>query len=315
MKDGNLTGRLRKAGFEVEVLPHTEDGRPILSLRFQPQPPPTDAVITALVTRIHDRVLTLLRRRGLLRPDDDDAPAAEPPSDDQLLLAFANAGPTRHIRIPTGPASSRARRSKPPRPLCASYQGFQLHAATTVPAHDTAARERLLRYLLRPEGPHSRIRLLPDGHVAYDLKRPRNGVRTWVFEPLAFAGPSMDRPFGRAFGARPFGILPRVIARLATWVAPPRFHRTRFFGVLAPGSTFRRHVVPRPPDPATHPRPVAPARPKRMGWVQLHQRVFNLIIDCTRRSIRGNASPHHPSVPSPAGAGVRAGRRAGQPVR
>ena len=27
-KDASLTGRLRKAGFEVEVLPHTEEGRP-----------------------------------------------------------------------------------------------------------------------------------------------------------------------------------------------------------------------------------------------------------------------------------------------
>ena len=81
-------------------------------------------------------------------------------------------------------------------------------------------------------------------------------------------------------------------------VPPPRFHRTRFFGVLATGSTFRRHVVPAPPDPTTHPVPVAPARPRRMGWAELRRRVFLqdiLACPCGGR-LRLRAAVPHPDL-------------------
>ena len=55
--------------------------------------------------------------------------------------------------------------------------GFNLHAGTTVGAHDTAARERLCQYLLRPPISDDRLTALPDGRVSLALKTPwRDGT-------------------------------------------------------------------------------------------------------------------------------------------
>ena len=43
-------------------------------------------------------------------------------------------------------------------PLCASLDGFTLHAATRAAAHHAAARQALLRYVLRPPIVHEWIR-------------------------------------------------------------------------------------------------------------------------------------------------------------
>ena len=51
------------------------------------------------------------------------------------------------------------------------HGGFNLHAGTTVGAHDTAARERLCQYLLRPPISDDRLTALPDGRVSLALKR------------------------------------------------------------------------------------------------------------------------------------------------
>jgi hypothetical protein len=45
--------------------------------------------------------------------------------------------------------------------------------------------ERLCRYFTRPPIPQSRLRELADGRIALDLKRPRRGVRSFVFESVA----------------------------------------------------------------------------------------------------------------------------------
>ena len=47
-------------------------------------------------------------------------------------------------------------------PLCASSMGFTLHAATTVSAYDTRAREALAHYVMRPPLAQERLHLLPD---------------------------------------------------------------------------------------------------------------------------------------------------------
>src|SRR4051812_49244395 len=43
------------------------------------------------------------------------------------------------------------------KPLCASLDGFTLHAATRAGAFDTAGREALLRYILRPPIAQERV--------------------------------------------------------------------------------------------------------------------------------------------------------------
>jgi len=51
------------------------------------------------------------------------------------------------------------------KPLCASLDGFTLHAAARAGALDQAGRQALLRYVLRPPVAQERVELRPDGLV------------------------------------------------------------------------------------------------------------------------------------------------------
>ena len=57
------------------------------------------------------------------------------------------------------------------KPLCVSLDGFTLHAATKAGAQDAAAREKILRYVLRPPIAQERVEARPDGLVRIVLKR------------------------------------------------------------------------------------------------------------------------------------------------
>jgi hypothetical protein len=75
--------------------------------------------------------------------------------------------------------------------------------------------------------------MLPDGRVAYALKKPgRRGATHRVMEPL------------------------ELMARLAALVPPPWHPLTRFHGVLAPHHAWRSSVVLLGPPPRS-PRPRA----------------------------------------------------------
>lgn len=74
-------------------------------------------------------------------------------------------------------------------PLCADVDGFSLHAGVVVSGHDRERLEKLLRYAGRPAIAESRLALLPDGRVAYSLKkRWKDGSTTVVMSPQAFLG-------------------------------------------------------------------------------------------------------------------------------
>ena len=68
-----------------------------------------------------------------------------------------------------------------------------------------------------------------------------------------------------------------LLCRLATSVPPPRFHTVKYAGVLAPASTWRSRIEPKPPPedatPATELEP-----PRRAGgyrpWAELLARTF-----------------------------------------
>jgi len=65
-------------------------------------------------------------------------------------------------------------------PLCADVDGFSLHAGVAVPGHDRERLEKLCRYAARPAIAESRLSLLPDGRVAYSLKRRWKDGSTYV---------------------------------------------------------------------------------------------------------------------------------------
>ncbi|HVP62059.1 MAG TPA: transposase, partial [Myxococcaceae bacterium] len=106
-----------------------------------------------------------------------------------------------------------------------------------------------------------RLSALPDGRLAYRMKRPSpTGQTHLVMAPVAF------------------------LRRLAALVPPPRANLVRYFGVFAPNTRVRHRVVPVPP-PALLPKaplcPVAPEpvrplpRPHRpIPWADLLKRTF-----------------------------------------
>ena len=69
-------------------------------------------------------------------------------------------------------------------PLCADLDGFSLHGAVRVAAGDRKRLEHLFRYAGRPAIAESRLSLLPDGRVAYSLKKAwKDGTTHVVLTP------------------------------------------------------------------------------------------------------------------------------------
>jgi len=147
--------------------------------------------------------------------------------------------------------SSRTRSLKP---LCASLDGFTLHAATRAGAQHPAGREALLRYVLRPPVAQERVEQRPDGLVRITLKKAyADGTIAVDMDPLS------------------------LLCRLATSLPPPRLHTIRYAGVLAPASPWRRYLTPQalPQAPAASDEPGRPDlaagyRP----WAELLARTF-----------------------------------------
>ena len=205
-----------------------------------------------------------LRRRGALPStrDDDDAP-------DEQLAASAVSGQT----PPAGPQWLRGLAPLTPRalaldePLCASLDGFTLHAATRAGAEDVAGREALLRYILRPPIAQERVELRPDGLVRIALKRAyTDGTVAVEMDPLS------------------------LLCRLAASVPPPRHHIVRYAGVLASASAWRSRIAP-PRAVAETPVAETPANdapPKRAvgtyrAWAELLKRTFDVdVLHCPK---------------------------------
>jgi hypothetical protein len=148
------------------------------------------------------------------------------------------------------------------KPLCASLDGFTLHAATRAGARGTAGREALLRYVRSPPIAQERLETRPDGLVRIALKRAyADGTVAVEMDPLS------------------------LLCRLATSVPPPRFHTVKYAGVLAPASSWRSRVAP-PKAPAVLAQAAEDAKtPKRPGnyrpWAELLKRTFGVdVLEC-----------------------------------
>jgi len=199
----------------------------------------TDEVADVLQT-VRIRVVRLLERRGLLdAPGDeqtqlalrtDDALADSEPALQSLARTAVGTQP------PAGPElRRRIALALPDRPgvtitspLCVAEQGFSLHAATRAGAHDEGARERLIRYVLRPPLATERLRILPDDLVRLDLKKPfSDGTVAIEMDPLS------------------------LLWRLCAAVPPPRRHTIVYSGVLSSHAQWRSRIVPALPAPDT----------------------------------------------------------------
>ena len=113
--------------------------------------------------------------------------------------------------------------------VTASYQhsGFSVDAGVCIEADDRAALERLLRYCARP--PFAMDRLRKEGAaLVYRCAKQHSE-------------PGSDK---RGAKVDELHLTPlELIARIAALVPPPRTHRHRYFGVLAPNSPHRAEVT------------------------------------------------------------------------
>jgi hypothetical protein len=241
---------------------------------FHPAPAPSQEEVEQLALRASKRILRFLQRRGVITlvtaPGDGEVTVVTDESlgeKDPLLaklLAAAAAGAE-----PIGPANKRQpiRIVLDPddRPvgkgaLCGQSHGFNLQAATRVAANDKPGRERLCRYILRPPLANDRLKILDDGDVRLDFKRPwSNGTSSVELPPLA------------------------LIARLAALVPPPRRHTVLYCGVLSSHAACRKEVVP---SPAATPPDAEQDKPKRRSkyirWSDLLRRVFGIETVCQK---------------------------------
>jgi hypothetical protein len=97
--------------------------------------------------------------------------------------------------------------------------GFNVYAGDAIDGRDRKRIERMCRYLARPPIAMDRLTEAVEG-LRYELKKAwRDGTRFVTLDPY------------------------ELIARICAMVPPPRFHRVRFHGVLAPNSALRRQVV------------------------------------------------------------------------
>jgi hypothetical protein len=126
-----------------------------------------------VLERLVRRIERHLRRCGLLGTFGDEAEPDGEGDGEGNLAASAVWGQ----RPPAGPQwVSRLAPLEPhalayDKPLCASLDGFTLHAATRAGAFHPAGREALLRYALRPALAQERVELRPDGLVRITLKK------------------------------------------------------------------------------------------------------------------------------------------------
>jgi hypothetical protein len=147
------------------------------------------------------------------------------------------------------------------RPLRADIDGFSLHAAVRVQAHERERLEQLCRYITRPALSDERVELNAAGQVELKLKTPwRDGTTHLVMSPLEF------------------------MQRLAALVPSPRLNLIRFHGVLAPNAKLRALVVPQGSEVREQTTEVAAAseggaetvraRPHRISWAWLLKRAL-----------------------------------------
>jgi hypothetical protein len=148
-------------------------------------------------------------------------------------------------------------------PLCADIDGFSLHTAVRVEAHDRKRLEQLRRDITRPALSDGRVQLSDAGQGELKFKTPwRDGTTHLVMSPLEF------------------------MQRLAALVPRPRLHPIRFHGVLAPNAKLRPLVVPQGPAAAEQATDAAMAseceaqtvqgRPHRISWARPLKRVFDI---------------------------------------
>lgn len=197
---------------------------------FRAAPPPSRHELDQVLARVHRRASAWLLRHGHVDTSALDARSNEAPSPTPLD-ACADLAMQRATTTTTRDDGEEEEKGKESgaRPVpaheAADHAGFNLHASVRIEATDDLGRERLCRYGARPPFSLERFRALPRGRIGYRIKKARGGrAKLLVVTPL------------------------ELLARIAALTPPPRYPLVRYHGVLAPRSSWRKAVIPRPPE-------------------------------------------------------------------
>jgi hypothetical protein len=141
--------------------------------------------------------MKMLTRRGVLIEEMGQTYLSEPDADGDEARTLRPLQAAAIIdRIAFGPRvgqkvlalrGAMSREGTARQPLCADIDGFSLHAAVQVEAHDRKRLEQLCRYITRPALSDERVQLNTAGQVELELKTPwRDGTAHLVMSPLEF---------------------------------------------------------------------------------------------------------------------------------
>ena len=237
------------------------DGR----LSFKALPSPNDDDVANLTKLLAGRLGAIAenfcRDREGIRPDNDDA------------ISMIRAAAAEAQKVPLNGEHFAGAAPASQKPLCGKQDGFSLHAARVVKAHDRDSLERLARYGLRAPFALDRFSVDPDGMIRYRLPRPwptPTGKTELVFEPQA------------------------LLRRFAALLPAPYFNLVRYHGAFSNRSRFRA-LLPPPPaaktaeaaqPPAAVPARPPSLRPRRLGWAQLLRRVLEIdALTCAKCAV------------------------------
>jgi hypothetical protein len=256
-------------------------------LKFIPASAPTAVATTRLVTDIAHRINTHLRKKGYLdevdgipvlgnteeifdtEEDELHLPAQAASVAHRIAFGVHSGKPVRRLRLGNrlwpsegdGVVTSSS---------CVSAGGYSVHAATAIKSHERERLEKLVRYMARPAISDERVSVMDENTIRLRLKTAwRDGTESLLFTPSEF------------------------IEKLIALVPIPRFHLTRYYGVLASRSPHRRTL---PDLPHTKDAQVSPASPppkgkgkrkkggkKRLTWAALLKRTFKIdVLTCSR---------------------------------
>jgi hypothetical protein len=248
------------------------------SVTFHSANNPTNEELLSCVEKIASGVLRILKRMNLVEQDDSgvDVIMENNNSDGDDPLAGIQAASTQNkialgirkgqnVRRLIEQLEEEYLQSEPKLTgdMAVSFMGFSLHAAVSAWSTNRARLEQLVRYTARPAVSEERLSQANNGDIHYRLKTPwTDGTTGVVFSPLEF------------------------LEKLSALVPPPRIHLTRFHGILAPHSKFRKLVVPQIDEKVEGNTDVEKSlevqdedselKQKRISWAKLLSRVFAL---------------------------------------
>lgn len=247
----------------------SDQGEPV---DFYASDAPTPKELDHVLATIIKRMTRYLEKQKIIVKDEDDFQLSIPEEDAFSRLQASSVT----YRFATGTSKGKKAlvlKSMPDTDhnsssgLVTKNSGFSLHAGVATKAHERDRLETICRYIARPAVSEERLSTNSRGEIIYKLKKPWDDGTTAVkFTPM------------------------ELMEKLAALVPRPRVHLTRFHGVLAPNSKYRKQIVPKKQEPSPQLEIVKPdhepkSEPKRMSWARLLKRVFNIdISQCPRCS-------------------------------